>query len=542
MYALFIPKIVAQCLLVAVILSPNSVCPNQPKSLQQKIDKDFLWLDNYITAYHRTNGFTGTMLIAEGNKIVFQKAIGWQNISNDIANNINTRFNLGSGNKMFTAVAIAQLAEQGKLDYFSPIITYLPDYPDKAFASNATIHQLLTHSSGLGDFRDNEYKKEWHHFETLSERLPYVTNKPLLFTPGTGQAYSNSGFLVLGLIIEAVSGQNYFDYIRNNIYIPSGMLRSDSYKKNGEIKDLAIGYQGFKNEWYEVENGLMGTSAGGGFSTVDDILKFSKALYNNKLTTARSVKLLTTDKTPKGSKKSWDYGYGFIVRETNGTQLIGHGGRAAGVFFEYYYYPQLDYTFIMFSNSDAGSPEVLFNKINQYITDSDSKPEEAKSFVSEAESPFNVRLISKPNPADLLKDVTTNEPNGISLKKYSNISMRLIGAIHSKNLNEFNSYFANQDIVTKASNESMFNFMVDEAIPIKGRITQLHPISDPMEMKQSEFPVRVLVFHLEDGSPGSITFSLNDNGKVDHLSLFVHNQICINKVSQNCDMVEKQVD
>ncbi len=527
--------------LIFILIFHPVLCHGYSRQLGSNSDKDFTWLSNYIDEYHQTGGFSGTVLIAKGGKTIFQKAIGWQDIAKDVENSMDTRFNLGSGNKMFTAIAIAQLVEQGKIDYFSTISTYLPNYPDKEFALKATVHQLLTHSSGLGDFRDEQYKQNWHNLETLSQSLPFVTNKPLKFEPGSRHAYSNSGFLVLGLIVEAVSGQSYFDYVKDNIYGPSQMLRTDSYKRNGTTKDLAVGYQGVNNEWYEAKHPLMGTSAGGGFSTALDMLDFSNALFSNKLTTAQTLSLLTTDKAPSDSKEPWYYGYGFIVRETKGIQLIGHGGRAAGVFFEYYTYPELDYTFIIFSNSDAGSPEVLFNKINNYITDSSIKPEIVKAPPGGTTS-FKVELVTAPGVGEMVTEVDISATNDNSAMKHLAVSVGLIEAIHSKDLDKFNSYFADLDVVTKAANESMFKFMTDEAIPFKGKVVQLHALSDPLKLKQSEYPMRVLVFHTEDGSPGSVSFSLDNTGKIDYLSLFMHERICSNRKTKTCDLVERRID
>ncbi len=527
-------------LLACTFFLPMAGC-GQNWNTKEKNNREWSQLDGYIEAYHRANGFSGSILIAKGNNVVLQKTSGWQNIKNSVPISEETRFNMGSGNKMFTAVAIAQLAERGKIDYFAPIINYLPNYPDQDFAAKATIDHLLTHSSGLGDFRDSAYKADWANLETLSETLPYVTSKPLLFEPGKGHSYSNSGFLLLGLIIESVTGENYFEYIRQNIYSPADMKSSDSYRRDGSVKNLAIPYQGYQNEWYEAQYGLMGTSAGGGFSTSLDVLNFSRALYDHKLISSRSLSLVTTDKATVNSENSWQYGYGFIVKETNGIRQIGHGGNAAGVFFEYYHYPSTDCTLIMFSNSEAGSPDVLFNKINEYLTD----PKTELNYeipASGQESKFEVRLVEKPENEEFVVDVLADKSTDSDFTKYSQTSIGIINSIKTKDIDSFNGFFANLDIVTKASNESMFNFMIEEALPIKGRIAGLHILSEPVSLKQSEYPIRVLVFHLEDGSPGSISFSLNQDGKVDYLSLFVHDQICPNRKSKTCDLIERKIE
>ena len=526
---------------IVFFTSAKKCSKTPPNPAIESSAKDFSWLNYYMESFNKERGFSGAVLIAKGEDLVFQKAIGWADVEKDLANDLHTRFNLGSGNKMFTAIAIAQLVERGKLKYDDPISKYLTDYPNIRFANRATIHDLLTHTSGLGDYWDDEYEKHWGNLKTLKDRIPFVVKDSLLFEPGERHSYSNSGFIVLGLIIEEISGESYFDFIKKNIYLPAGMTKSDSYKNNGTVPDLAIGYQGLNNQWYVARHGLMGTSAGGGFSTLGDMFRFDKALRNNILLSKESVDLLRSDKTPAAENRSWEYGYGFIVNQVNGKLRVGHGGRGPGIYFEYYFFPELDYTMIIFSNSESGAPDALFRKINDFITtpETDQLAVSAETEKNTVQESFNVEIIPHPDKSEMITylDAEANE----DLSPYWNNITTLATAINEQRIEAFNDCFAKKDLVTLASNESMFNFMVKQVIPSRGKIEKFHALSDPVKVTDSPFLIRVATFHLEDGYPGSISISLNEEGKVDHISLFVHPQICSNGKDVDCPEVARHL-
>lgn len=150
-------------------------------------------------------------------------------------NRTDTRFNLGSMTKMFTAVAIAQLAELGKLSFHDPISRHLPDYPNEAVASKVTIHHLLTHTSGMGDYQNEKFYARLDQLRTLSDLVPLFVNDPLAFESGAKWDYSNAGFVVLGLIIEKVSGQDYFTYVKQHVFKPAGMTSTDFYERDKNV-------------------------------------------------------------------------------------------------------------------------------------------------------------------------------------------------------------------------------------------------------------------------------------------------------------------
>ncbi|MCB9059115.1 MAG: serine hydrolase [Calditrichae bacterium] len=501
----------------------------------QNNEKRWQLISEYMNSFNLLRGFSGAILIAKNGEAVFEKAVGWQNVEKDIANKKNTRFNLGSGNKMFTAVAIAQLNEKGMLNYNDPVIKYLPDYPNKYFAQNATIHNLLTHTAGLGDYLDSEYKNHWREVSELKDIVPFFAMDSLLFAPGERFQYSNSGYIVLGLIIEAVSGQNYFEYIRENIYKPAGMLNTDSYNTDGSVKNLAVAYTGKDSLWSVSTRGIKGTSAGGGYSTTEDMLRFHKALQANVLLKPDNVRLVLDGKVSFGTGGTGYYGYGFISDQINNKIWVGHGGRAPGIYFEYRFFLETGYTIIMFSNSESGMPDILFNKINELLTIEKSQwPISVEQTETLPEKfPVKVVALAKDDELKVLSSAVNDQD------KYWKIIKKMTGSFNKKDAAQFENLFIKKDLVNVLSNESVYNFMVKQVYPVRGKITGFHDLSDPVKIADSDFPVRIATFHLEDGMPGYLGFSLNEADLIDHFSLFVHPQLCPNGKNKNCPKISR---
>lgn len=277
--------------------------------------------------------FAGAVLIARGTTPLFQAAYGLADRERHVANTLDTRFRLGSMNKMFTATAVLQLVQAGKVDLTAPLVRYLPDYPNKELASKVTIHQLLTHTGGTGDIFGPEYEAHRPELRTLADYVALYGNRPLAFEPGSRWEYSNYGFILLGRVIERVSGMSYYDYVAKYVYAPAGMTSSGSEPEDSVVTNRAIGYtqNGPGSAPQPNTNTLpwRGTSAGGGYSTVGDLLRFAQALREHKLLDAKHTMLLTTGKvaTPGGGK----YAYGFGDNTTNGVRCVGHNGGAPGM-------------------------------------------------------------------------------------------------------------------------------------------------------------------------------------------------------------------
>ncbi len=271
------------------IEKPAEATPaNARKSEAEFLQELPVWIDKESAA----DNFSGVVLIAKADKPIFQKAVGLADKEKKTPNRINTKFNLGSINKIFTQIAILQLIEQGKLAWEDKLGKHLPNYPNKDAGEKVTIKQLYEMQSGIGDFFGAKYDatpKE--RIRTINDYLPLFADKPLAFEPGTNRAYSNGGYIVLGAIIEKVTGQTYYDYVRERIYKPAGMTDTDSYLSGAGTPNLAEGYR--RNDKGERVNNVdtrpgRGSSAGGGYSTAEDLLKFAQALRAYKLLNAEN--------------------------------------------------------------------------------------------------------------------------------------------------------------------------------------------------------------------------------------------------------------
>lgn len=229
------------------------------------------------------SGFSGVVLIARDGKPVLERAAGLAHRGFGVANRIDTKFNLGSINKTFTRLAVAQLMQAGKLALDDALGKHLPDFPNRDAAAKVTIAHLIDMKSGLGDFFGPEFDAvSKSRVRTLADYLPFFAKKPLAFEPGTAQAYSNGGYVTLGLIIEKLTGQTYHDYVRENIFKPAGMNDTDAYPLDAVTPNLAVGYtRGGVSNIYTLP--ARGSSAGGGYSTAPDLLRYAEAVLANRL-------------------------------------------------------------------------------------------------------------------------------------------------------------------------------------------------------------------------------------------------------------------
>ena len=298
--------------------------------------------------------FAGAVLVAKKDKPLFSGAYGLADREKKIPNKLTTRFRIGSMNKMFTAVAVLQLAQAGKIKLTDPIGKYLTDYPNKDLASKVTIHHLLTHTGGTGDFFGPEFDAHRLELRTLQDYVKLYGKRGLAFEPGSRWEYSNYGFLLLGVVIERVTGKNYYEYVQDYVYKPAGMTSTGSLSEDEVVPERSIGYTKFGGgkTWRPNTDTLpyRGTSAGGGYSTVEDLLRFTNALENHTLLDAHYSKLLTSGKvdTPNGAK----YAYGFMDRNVHGVRSFGHGGGAPGMNGDLEIYPESGYVIAVLANMD----------------------------------------------------------------------------------------------------------------------------------------------------------------------------------------------
>ena len=333
-------------------------------------------LQQYVTALARADAFSGSVLLAKDGKVLYSAAFGSANKDFGAPNTIDTKFNLGSMNKMFTSVVIAQLVEQGKLSYDDPLSKFLPDFPNAAAARKVKIRHLLTHTSGLGSyFNDEFFRSSRDRFRTVDDMMQLAKGESLAFEPGTRWSYSNTGMLVLGRVIEVVTKQDYYDYVRERIAKPAGMTRTDAYELDGVNENLAVGYEkeyaddGTKRYRNNIFMHVMrGGPAGGGYSTAPDLLRFAEALKAGKLVRPATFELMTT---PKPDVSSPRYGFGFQLDPQTG--MAGHSGGFPGISSNLDIFKGTGYVAVVMANyGDAGQPVV--DKIRSLVRARTTQP------------------------------------------------------------------------------------------------------------------------------------------------------------------------
>ena len=270
-----------------LVEDPNNIVAPDPKTDEKEL---VAALRGFFEPKAKADEFSGVVLVAKDSRVIFNEAYGFADRDRKIPNRKDTKFNLGSINKIFTRASIHKLAQEGRLSLDDPIRKFLPDYPNAQAAEKVTIRQLLNMTSGIGDFFGDRYDatpKE--KIRTLQDYLPFFADKPLEFEPGTSNKYSNGGYIVLGLIIEKVSGLDYYAYVRENIFKPCGMLDTDAFPRDANTPNLARGYtreEGAPGGARVLNFATLpgrGSSAGGGYSTAADMLKFVQAVKDKKI-------------------------------------------------------------------------------------------------------------------------------------------------------------------------------------------------------------------------------------------------------------------
>jgi len=303
--------------------------------------------------------FSGTLLIAKSDQILLTMAAGEASKAFHVPNNIDTKFNLGSMNKMFTSTAIVQLAEKGKLALDDPIGKYIDEsWLPKDVTAKITVRHLLTHSSGLGSYFNETYVKSSRAlFRKLDDYKPLIKDDRPAFEPGKQFQYSNTGMFLLGVVIEKVTGEDYFSYIRKAIYEPAGMTNTDCYEMDYPVENLAIGYSpdpaspyGWQNNLYK--HVIKGGPAGGGFSTVKDLHRFALALLGGKYLSKESLKAMWTDHLGA------NYGYGFSVTTGAAGKVVGHAGGFDGINSNLDIFLDSGYIVVVMSNTDRDASPV----------------------------------------------------------------------------------------------------------------------------------------------------------------------------------------
>ena len=313
-------------------------------------------MDQVVQSYVPAR-FMGTVLVARGDAVVLSKAYGVANLEWNIPNTPATKFRLGSLTKQFTAASILLLEERGKLKVDEPVKTYLPDAP--AAWDKITIFNLLTHSSGIPNFTSFPDYPATQAFATPVEKIvARFRDKPLDFAPGEKMSYSNSGYVLLGYLIEKITGGSYATFVQDNIFTPLGMKDSGYDSNSAVILRRASGYA--PSPTGPVNAGFIHMSiphaAGALYSTTEDLLKWQQALYAGRVVSAASLQKMTTPF--KG-----DYAFGLVVRTVNGRKIIAHGGGIEGFNTSLSYSPDEKLTIVVLSNINGPTADELGSKL-----------------------------------------------------------------------------------------------------------------------------------------------------------------------------------
>jgi D-alanyl-D-alanine carboxypeptidase len=315
-------------------------------------DPAFARLDNYVSGLTHENRFSGAVLIARNGHVLFEKAYGKRDAKGNDPNTLDTRFNLASAGKMFTSVAVLQQIAAGKLSLDTRVGDVLKDYPNRSFADTVTVRELLTHTSGAGDdgLLGNENAANRARVHSVADMVALQSNQPPSYPPGTKQVYSNFGFVVLGRMVEVVSGEDFQTYARRHIFEPAGMTHTGFIDCATAAPDLAVGYSTVDGKLVFNCETLRGFPAGGEASTVGDMYRFVQALQSGKLIPPALFAQAT--KTYR-----MFMGLGFFATDY-GPQIPawafrwGHGGSASGVCTDVRTYPLTGETIITLANDD----------------------------------------------------------------------------------------------------------------------------------------------------------------------------------------------
>jgi CubicO group peptidase (beta-lactamase class C family) len=309
-------------------------------------------ISDLVEAHAELDMFSGTVLVAKNGSVIYENAVGEANKDHGVRNQLNTRYNIGSIGKTFTAVAIMQLVETGSIQLSDPLHKHLPAFPFAA-GDTITIEHLLNHSSGLGDYLAHEdYLGMIPEIRGIADVIPLAYDQKPEFPAGEKFRYSNSGYLLLGAIIEKVSGLSYPAYLARNIFEPLGMTESSITYEHEVLPNRSIGYTKNGDGTYtaNVLTVPAACPAGGLRTTARDLLKFDQALYGTDLLSEDSkIRMFTPSENQPG------YGFGWEIKEYNGEKFVGHSGGADGIEAFFYRFVEAGYTIITLSNYDGSN-------------------------------------------------------------------------------------------------------------------------------------------------------------------------------------------
>lgn len=308
-------------------------------------------LNQYLQSQTNVYEFSGAVLVAQKGKIIYKNAFGLANKEWNISNTVLTKFRIGSLTKQFTATAILQLAEAGKLNLGDKLSKYIPDFPK---GDSVTLHMLLNHTSGIKSYTN---MANFSSVETLpftkDSVIGFFKKEPYEFSPGTKYRYNNSGYFLLGYIIEKVSGQTYNNYILSNLIKKAGLNNTSVNQLDSILIGRAEGYRKAEAGWKHAEYISMEFpySAGAIVSTIEDLYQWNKALFGGKIISSTMMDKMTTPYLNK-------YGYGLRIDSFQNHKRIGHSGGIPGFVSYNVYYPTEDIQIVVLSNNSSNSSAI----------------------------------------------------------------------------------------------------------------------------------------------------------------------------------------
>jgi CubicO group peptidase (beta-lactamase class C family) len=337
-----------QRIILALLLS--SFCLAQDKISNESVTR----MEQIIQAYVPSK-FMGSVLVAQDGKVLLDKGYGFANLEWNVPNTPTTKFRLGSITKQFTAASILLLEEQGKLKVEDPVKKYMPDAP--AAWDKITIFHVLTHTSGIPSFTGfPDFESHEAQAMTPEKLVEWFRDKPLEFEPGTKWNYSNSGYVLLGYLIEKISGESYSEFVQQNIFTPLGMKDSGYDSNSAIIAHRAAGYTPGKSG--AVNAGFVHMSipfsAGALYSTTEDLLRWEQGLFGGKVLTAASLAKMTTP-------FKQDYAFGLGVSTQNGHKMIAHDGGIQGFNTALAYYPDDKLVVAVLANVNGPAGQIAGN-------------------------------------------------------------------------------------------------------------------------------------------------------------------------------------
>ena len=329
------------------------------------------WLDERS----KSGTFSGVVVVAKGGTPIYSAAFGMADRARKVANTVDTRFNLGSMNKMWTAIAVAQLVEQGKIDIDATVGRYVPDLPNQSIRETVKIRHLLTHTSGMGSYFRKGFLRSQTYAAKVADFIPFYADEPLSFTPGDRMQYSNAGFALLGLIVERASGQSYYEYVKRNVIDRAGMSRAAFLDLRSRPTDVAIGYAKPEDgggeavpNWSLIEQ--HSSPAGGAYATAADLVAFSRALWSGKLVGRDMARQFTTGQVAMGPQMQ--YAFGFGVGQLGTWRHVGHNGGAPGVNAEFVTFPDQGIDVVVLANMDGPVATDVRRRVTSALTSTTS--------------------------------------------------------------------------------------------------------------------------------------------------------------------------